>query len=131
MNEFDPKCPRGHTTRVGGKARIYATDANGNCPIHGAIEIDGEWWPARWSINGYCGGDFRKSDADIINAPENAPETVEQWVNVYPNGMNIHETLEKAIIGSSTRSGSALPLAGRLKLTFSDNKLTSAEIIKE
>ena len=125
MNEFDPKCPRGHTTRDGRKVRIYATDGSGVYPIHGAIKTEGGWWAYQWDINGLRVG------GNSANNLINVPETVERWVNVYPFGANIHETLEKAIIGSSTIGGSALPLAGRLKLTYIGNKLTSAEIIKE
>lgn len=127
MTKFDLKCPRGHTTRDGREARIYATDGGGVYPIHGAVKkTNGEWRVHQWNINGFW-HDENETDNDLINAFE----TVERWVNVYRSGTNIHETLEKAIIGSSTIGGSAWPLAGRLKLTFTGNKLTSAEIIKE
>ena len=126
MTKFDLKCPRGHTTRDGREARIYATDGGGVYPVLGAVKINGEWRVHQWDINGFWHVES-ESCADLINVPE----TVERWVNVYPFGANIHETLEKAIIGSSTIGGSALPLAGRLKLTYIGNKLTSAEIIKE
>ena len=126
MNEFDPKCPRGHTTRDGKEARIYATDGGGVYPIHGAVKkTNGEWRVHQWNKNGFW-HDENETDNDLINVPE----AVERWVNVYPFGTNFHETLEKAIIGSSTIDGSPLPLAGRLKLTYIGDKLTSAEIVE-
>ena len=38
--------------RDGGKARIYATDGGAPCPIHGAVECDGEWWFETWTKKG-------------------------------------------------------------------------------
>ena len=62
-----------YRTRGGHRVRIYANDAGGEFPVHGAVYIDGEWRSTTWTANGrHCGyalwnpktGD-RLSDMDI------------------------------------------------------------------
>lgn len=43
-----------YTTRDGRTVRIYATDAGGNYPVHGAVWYAGlkEWMPVSWMVDG-------------------------------------------------------------------------------
>jgi hypothetical protein len=41
-----------YRTKGGRRARIYATDAGGMFPVHGAIECEGGWLPAAWQEDG-------------------------------------------------------------------------------
>ena len=42
-------------TRDGGEIRIYADDAGGEYPLHGAYwyEAEQRWVPAAWTLDGY------------------------------------------------------------------------------
>ena len=52
MTDLDIKPGETWLRRDGGKARIYATDGGAPCPIHGAVECDGEWWFETWTKKG-------------------------------------------------------------------------------
>ncbi len=42
-------------TRGGSEVRIYADDAGGDYPVHGAwwYEAENKWVPAAWTLEGY------------------------------------------------------------------------------
>ena len=69
-----------YRTEDGCEARIYALDAGGQTPVHGAIKRNGLWIVTSWSKEGRWS----------ISNPENNLVEVkpriqrEVWVNVYP-----------------------------------------------
>lgn len=71
-----------YTTRDGRPVRIYAIDAGGLYPIHGAtLEAYGEWKPSTWAMNGNwdtVGGNRN----DLIEVRETMMVT--GYFNVYP-----------------------------------------------
>ena len=70
-----------YRTEDGCEARIYALDAGGQTPVHGAIKRNGLWIVTSWSKEGRWS----------ISNPENNLVEVkpriqrEFWVNVYPD----------------------------------------------
>ncbi len=66
---FDPTKPL--RTRCGQEARIYATEAGGIYPIHGAVFSlrDGKWRQNAWTPSG-CSQVGEESPLDLINIPE-------------------------------------------------------------
>jgi hypothetical protein len=72
-----------YRTEDGCEARIYALDAGGQTPVHGAIKRNGLWIVTSWSKEGRWS----------ISNPENNLIEVkpriqrEFWVNVYPDFM--------------------------------------------
>lgn len=68
-----------YTTRDGRAVRIYATDAGGEYPIHGAIKNGDEWKGCDWSTTGQRHLTIPQTSSDLI---EVKPER-EGWVNVY------------------------------------------------
>jgi len=68
-----------YATRDGLKVKLLAIFENN---IFGAIETDGEWWEAKWNLDGKnnCSSEF--SLVEVIQYKS-------IWVNVYYNGMRI------------------------------------------
>jgi hypothetical protein len=72
-------------TRDGRQVRIYATDAGGKFPIHGAYrnEADTCWIPYRWTLDGMSFlSELVQAPADLVNIPQ-VYEVKEAWVNIY------------------------------------------------
>lgn len=69
-----------YKTRDGREARIYATDAGGDFPIHGAMKYGIAWVSQSWRVNGACDHSINGHPFDLL------PEPCEFWINVYPNG---------------------------------------------
>lgn len=68
--------------KAGNRARIYAVDGGKGFPIHGAIDIAGEWIAASWRE------DLSWSDVDVVGAcwtivgpipDEHCPPPVGDW----------------------------------------------------
>lgn len=76
---IDPK--KSYRTRDGRDVRIYAVDGGGERPVHGAINLDGEWECLVWRMDGRL-GEYMETDTDLIEVRPRIQRTV--WVNVYP-----------------------------------------------
>lgn len=71
-----------YRTRDGREVRIYATDAGGDCPIHGAVK-NHDWWEiCSWKRNGEV-EDGAASRYDLIEVKPRIKLTL--WVNFYGN----------------------------------------------
>jgi len=57
-------------TRDGREVRIYATDADGDHAVHGAINNQGCWRLICWDINGRRFGVGVKSQVDLVPIPQ-------------------------------------------------------------
>jgi len=66
-----------YVTRGDDPARVYATDARGDFPIHGAILWDDVWHAAQWMSNGYYGR-IERNSFDLI-PPKPKPREVWIW----------------------------------------------------
>lgn len=77
-----------YTTRDGREVRIYATDGQGSCPIHGAVrEFDG-WAYASWTpLGAHDIGSKEVSRHDLIEKPK----IIKGWINVYIPGYGENE----------------------------------------
>jgi hypothetical protein len=81
-----------YRTEDGREVRIYALDAGGQTPVHGAIKRSGLWIVTSWSKEGRWS----------ISNPENNLVEVkpriqrEVWVNVYHSGQSAHGTKKDA-----------------------------------
>ena len=67
-----------YKTRDGREVRIYAVDAGGHRPIHGAIREGGDWVAYTWLYNGVAALDCNS----LIEGKPRIKRDV--WVNVYP-----------------------------------------------
>lgn len=72
-----------YRTRDGREVRIYATDAGGSYPVHGAYQTnDGMWKTCSWTSNGVYANQLMRSGFDLI---EHKPRIKRAyWINVYP-----------------------------------------------
>ena len=73
-----------YRTRDGREVRIYAIDAGGSHPVHGAIKDGERWSQGGWSQDGLwygCAGD----DYDLIEVRPRIRREV--WINVYHGGI--------------------------------------------
>ena len=70
-----------YRTRNGREVRIYATDAGGQWPIHGAVKYDlyDCWLEKSWDEN----GDSPYQECNLVEAKPRIKQKV--WVNVYPD----------------------------------------------
>jgi hypothetical protein len=72
---------RVYRTEDGCEVRIYALDAGGQTPVHGAIKRGGVWVTTAWSKQGCW-----SINNSINNLVEVKPRIQrEVWVNVYPH----------------------------------------------
>lgn len=71
----------GYETSKGLPVRIYATDAGGKYPIHGAIRADDKWIMNAWTADGK---NLYQSSLDLFDKPA-PPVKREAWVNCYRN----------------------------------------------
>jgi hypothetical protein len=86
-----------YRTRDGREVRIYAVDAKGKWPIHGATRYgDNDCWTIReWHENGMTPSSLGNHELDLIEVKPRIQREV--WVNVYPNGnLCYHDSREKA-----------------------------------
>lgn len=84
----DPK--KQYRTRDGREVRIYAVDAGGDKPVHGAIANKGKWDFHCWSSLGdWASQECAATPLDLI---EVRPRIVrEVWVNVYQTYQTVHD----------------------------------------
>lgn len=70
-----------YQTRSGLPVRIYATDAAGSFPIHGAVNGGGIWQLAAWRAGGLhdCGDGYR--ERDLVEVKPRHKRTI--WLNMY------------------------------------------------
>ena len=73
---------KSYRTRDGREVRIYATDAGGHKPIHGAIREGENWVAYTWLYDGVAALDYNS----LIEVKPRIKREV--WVNVYPNGVD-------------------------------------------
>jgi len=74
-----------YTTRSGLPVRIYATDAGGEWPVHGAILGGTKWESVCWTS---CGKLSTRGEIVSTNDLIPKPRTMKVycWLNVYPDG---------------------------------------------
>lgn len=70
-----------YKTRDGREVRIYAVEAVGEWPVHGAILDKSGWRPLCWLISGSACSDYLETDSDLIEVKPRIKREV--WVNVY------------------------------------------------
>ena len=72
-----------YCTRGGQQVRIYATDAGGLFPVHGAILNDGMWNGMKWTADGhtYVGPNVHVSMDDLAEVKPRIKRTF--WTNIY------------------------------------------------
>lgn len=81
-------------TRDGREVRIYATDAGGEYPIHGAVKEGQGWLHEGWSIRGELVRGLERC-LDLVNVPQKNV----RYLNIYPAEMDVirtHATKELA-----------------------------------
>jgi hypothetical protein len=78
------KLGKQYQTRDGCEARIYALDAGGQNPVHGAIKRNGLWIVTAWAKEGQWS--MSKSINDLIEVTPRIRREV--WVNVCRNEVN-------------------------------------------
>lgn len=94
--QLDFSNPEMLQTRDGRSVRIYATDAGGSRPIHGAVLHGSEWQCRAWMADGKFGGSISSDSCDLILKTQR----VRGWLNVYPRsivGEFLSETKERAM----------------------------------
>jgi len=82
---MDYEINKPYKTKDGFEARIYATDAGGDYPIHGAIRRENGWDTATCTRD----GSYNKlctCHQDLMPLEE----TREVWINIYPEGCTSH-----------------------------------------
>lgn len=68
-------------TKDGQEVRIYATDAGGTYPIHGAMAgKEGRWVHYTWTLSGSADVYSPNHAWDLVNVPERV--RVHRWINV-------------------------------------------------
>jgi len=83
-----------YRTRDGREVRIYATDAGGYWPVHGAIQLpcSGGWLPMSWDNDGNA---FNAGARDnIIEVRPRHKRTV--WLNVYDRHTFLYDNRKDA-----------------------------------
>jgi len=70
-----------YRTKNGKEVRIYATDGQGEQPIHGAVLEPNGWEPISWDANGFYFSSRNTSSFDLIEVKPKF--RVERWVNIY------------------------------------------------
>lgn len=91
---IDPK--KQYRTRDGREVRIYATDGDGEWPVHGAVAMfPGRWVVRAWMDDGSAASHHQINSCDLIEVKPRIKREV--WVNVYQGGVgNNCETRELA-----------------------------------
>jgi hypothetical protein len=88
-----------YTTLRGMPVRIYATDAGGLFPVHGAIFNDGMWNGMKWTEEGKThvttASCMVNSVDDLAECKPRIKRTV--WLNMYENNVHPHSTKEFAM----------------------------------
>lgn len=79
MSKLDFSKPELLQTRNGCEVRIYATDAGGDYPVHGATHDGHRWGLMTWTLDGVSHTGMGPSSSDLIAKPQR----VAGWVNVY------------------------------------------------
>lgn len=77
-----------YCTRGGKQVRIYATDAGGLFPVHGAILCDGLWIGMKWTCDGHT--HFTQNNAhismdDLAEVKPRHKRTV--WLHVFKDSV--------------------------------------------
>ena len=70
-----------YCTRGGQEVRIYATDAGGLFPVHGAIFQDGTWHGMKWTEEGKT---LVNTVDDLVEVKPRIKRTV--WLHVFNTG---------------------------------------------
>ncbi|MGM0584255.1 MAG: hypothetical protein ACQEUZ_06360 [Pseudomonadota bacterium] len=90
-----------YRTRDGRRARVYATDGGGPCPIHGAINKNDRWFAYCWRKDGT---DAEQQSLPAIVTPNDdlMPPKREAWVR-WENGIITGFTESAEDIGPNAR----------------------------
>jgi hypothetical protein len=81
-----------YRTEDGCEVRIYALDAGGQTPVHGAIKRNGSWIVTSWLKEGQWS--MSNSINDLVEVKPRIQREV--WVNVFEHCCGIHDTQDKA-----------------------------------
>lgn len=73
-----------YTTRDEREVRIYATDAGGVFPVHGAYKTNDRWTINYWRANGKILSSGEDHPMDLIPKPK--VRKLDVWLNVDDNG---------------------------------------------
>jgi len=91
-----------YTTLRGMPVRIYATDAGGLFPVHGAIFNDGLWNGMKWTEEGkthvFNPSCMVNTVDDLAEVKPRIKRTV--WINVYEDDVHRFHTKQEAEDGS-------------------------------
>ena len=95
-----------YTTLRGMPVRIYATDAGGLFPVHGAIFNDGLWIGMKWTEEGkthfFNTSCMVNTVDDLAEVKPRIKRTV--WINVYEDHVNLwHEKQPADLCAAATR----------------------------
>ena len=73
-----------YRTRGGHRVRIYANDAGGEFPVHGAYYIYGNWQCNEWTLSGHDTLDGRRgTELDLVVVKPRIKSDF--WVNAFKN----------------------------------------------
>jgi len=81
-----------YRTKDGCEVRIYALDAGGQTPVHGAIKRNGLWIVTSWTKEGRWS--ISNPENNLIEVKPRIQREV--WVNVYPQCANLHGSKNEA-----------------------------------
>ena len=85
-----------YRTRDGREVRIYATDASGSYPVHGAVKDGDIWVEYSWF------GLHKPHESDLIEVRPRIRR--ELWVNVFDDIFFVHTSKEEAdLLGGEGR----------------------------
>ena len=86
-----------HQTKSGYEVRIYATDAGGKYPVHGAYKEDGDWVMHYWTKDGFNVFGLTGSMDLVEVKPKPSPKAERTvFMNVYPKSQDLHATSRAA-----------------------------------
>lgn len=73
-----------YQTKSGSEVRLYAIDAGGEYPVHGAVKSGEEWISMTWDSTGNFAA-YTNSDCSLVEVPE----TKSFWANVYDGWIGV------------------------------------------
>ena len=72
-----------YETRDGRPVRIYATDAGGDYPIHGATKWKDRWSGCTWTLDGQFHTSTKVDCSDLVECKPRIK--LERWANLIPS----------------------------------------------
>ncbi len=87
-----------YRTRDGQEVRIYATDAGGRFPVHGAYRSHGLWAAGSWREDG-CFWSDTEHENDLLEVKPRIQREV--WLNIYPTHIQSYNHPDKLTADAS------------------------------